>query len=336
MKFLDSIKQVISDKLDEVLGEEPVQQKPSVVKEPEVEEQEEEVVFDASSLADTSKLGSNVYDYMTGVKESPAIEEDETEFTESSEEDNNIDVSALTSLNFESLSRFEILEEQCGCKLFGRYIQDSELFLDDSMKMHTKVDSSNPVSSVMIALGSALSDLHENSSVVFIGISKSVIYNFVFEDLFEDNSYEVEVREYLTQRVSQLEIECFFYMPYVVMQHKSPKRIKESSLILEYKNEKLLYYFTFNKCREGMSELGRVVNLLEVSSNTTDEKDEEMIELLKQQMYQTLYPMTTYFFKVSSDLVYVLHVCSYIEDAVVDDIAQRVEVVNRTLKTLEV
>lgn len=336
MGIFDQLKQMVSDKLDDVFGEEPVSREIKSTEEKVItlEYSEDKSVLDVNALKDETKLQPSTFANIVGDTYCKSIEEDKVEEQDVEEEETAaVDVSPMLDLSFDVSKKYESLETQCGCVLFYRDRQLDELYVDDIIKQHTKVDVANPVSAVMTAIGSATADEDETSAYkYFVGISNDKIFNFIYSGYLDEGD-RIELRDYLTRRVQQLNVVSFFYIPQSVINLSSFKRVKEFSLILKQRNEKLQYFFTFKKCREDYKRLGQVVDLTENMSNS-NEVDESLIELLRQQMYNTLYQQTMRFFKLNEDTVLVLNVCSYAEDITVNQICNEVEFISRGFKVI--
>lgn len=321
MGFFDSFKQMISDKLDDAFGEEPV---PKKAEPQDVLPEEDEIVIDPDAYADYSRVKDSAITEITG---GVAIEQEEVPQEE--EVETNVDVNPL--LNVEKISSelnpVNMVEEQCSCKVFFRRNVPSKV-VETMERSHTRVDKSNPELAVEIATRCANADT-ETEDKLFVGVSTqdSLVYNFIYSGSLS-GSRLVEFQMYLVTLIGRCELSHVFYVPYSTLMLEDAESKDCVSLIIHTKGTRVLYNADIVPYDEHQREVGAFVDL---SDNVLPE-DESVEQLLYMNLKGSLYPQSHRFFIFGRDYMLHLSFLSYIDETGVQEVSQYVESIHQLMR----
>ena len=329
MGFFDSFKQMVSDKLDDMLGEEPKPKKSEqeAVVTP-VLEPESELVINEEAYADYSQIRDGAITKIVG----GVTVEEETE-----DEVSNVDVNPL--LNVEKiptdLNPVNMIEEQCSCKVFFRNNVPAKIY-DDMERMHTVIDKSNPGVSVEIATRCASAD-DNSEEKVFVGLSRTdgKVYNFVYRGPLS-GSRLVEFQMYLVTLIGRCNLNQIFYVQSSIRELEDKDSLNYIPLLIHTKDNRVLWNTVIGKHEPRMKEIGQVLDLSnEKASDGINTNNEELRAMLEFNLNGTLYPNTHRFFVINSEVMLQLSFLSYIDGDSVRDVAKYIESIHRLVKESE-
>lgn len=334
MGFFDSFKQMVSDKLDDVLGEEPKPKKSEqeAVATP-VLESESELVINEEAYADYSQIHDGAITKIVG----GVTVEEEDEEVEIEDEVSNVDVNPL--LNVEKiptdLNPVNMIEEQCSCKVFFRNNVPAKVY-DDMERMHTVIDKSNPGVSVEIATRCASAD-DNNEDKVFVGLSRTdgKVYNFIYSGSLS-GSRLVEFQMYLVTLIGRCNLSQIFYVQGSVRELEDRDSLNYVPLLIHTKDNRVLWNTVIGKYEPRMKEIGQVLDLSdEKASDGINTNNEELRAMLEFNLNGTLYPNSHRFFVINSEVMLQLSFLSYIDGDSVRDVAKYIESIHRLVKESE-
>lgn len=333
MGFFDSFKQMVSDKLDDVLGEEPKPKKSEqeAVATP-VLESESELVINEEAYADYSQIHCGAITKIVG----GVTVEEEDEEVEIEDEVSNVDVNPL--LNVEKiptdLNPVNMIEEQCSCKVFFRNNVPAKVY-DDMERMHTMIDKSNPGVSVEIATRCASAD--DSEEKVFVGLSRTdgKVYNFMYSGSLS-GSRLVEFQMYLVTLIGRCNLNQIFYVQSSIRELKDKDSLNYVPLLIHTKDNRVLWNTVIGKYESRMKEIGQVLDLSnEKASDGINTNNEELRAMLEFNLNGTLYPNSHRFFVINSEVMLQLSFLSYIDGESVRDVAKYIESIHRLVKESE-
>ena len=331
MGFFDSFRQMVSDKLDDVLGEEPKpkkSEKEAIVT--PVLESESELVINEEAYADYSQIHDGAITKIVG---GITVEDEEVE---TEDEVSNVDVNPL--LNVEKiptdLNPVNMIEEQCSCKVFFRNNVPAKVY-DDMERMHTVIDKSNPGVSVEIATRCASAD--DSEEKVFVGLSRTdgKVYNFMYSGSLS-GSRLVEFQMYLVTLIGRCNLNQIFYVQSSIRELEDKDSLNYVPLLIHTKDNRVLWNTVIGKYEPRMKEIGQVLDLSnEKASDGINTNNEELRAMLEFNLNGTLYPNSHRFFIINSEVMLQLSFLSYIDGDSVRDVAKYTESIHRLVKESE-
>ena len=331
MGFLDSIKQAISDKLDDVLGEEPTPKvKEEVKEEKPIYEGQDEITLDESAYADYYKVqDGSIVKIVGGVSIDNPTQESQEEYN--LDFDANVNVNPLLNVERVSsdLNPVNMVEEHCQCKVFFRTGVPFDTF-STMEKLHVMVDKSNPGISVEIAVRCAMED-KDADKYIFVGMSslEQKVYNFIYEGSLESNSWEFQM--YLITLIGRCNLTQLFYLPYEDINLMRKESLNCIPLHIHTEDIRVLWSAELVESNNDMKKVGQVMDM----TMSANDSDEEICSMVSMNLNGTLYPNSHRFFTVSRDKVLHMVFLSYVEDDKIEDISAYVLKVYKLMKGSE-
>lgn len=330
MGMFDTLKKKLEDKIVDTFGGEPLPTKESPKSnDTPMPEQSNLDNIDVTAFMDESKLGSSVFEQLTAT---PTVEE---VLTEEPETEDEINFRPMSELLLDGAVPGSILEEQCGCKVFFRNVGHEELFIEECLSKHSQVTPHDKAEVVLSVIESAKAEDDDTPVKVFVGYSSMSrnLYNFKFNGTLDVVSYVQELKQYLERRVEDFGLTYLFYISESVVHRKTTKHVIEEPFIITTNKDTVLYNVRFCRSDNQLQRLGIALDLSsEEDTDGINEYNAELVELMISQMKQQMFPNTVRTFKLDDKVTLRVDVSSWLEDTDVEELARRVEHINRSYR----